>query len=228
MIGRRWLVACLLGMLSAGSAEGQSADAGRDSSKTAEPRGAYAVWTTSARGQPLATRFGSRHDRALYFVGVQRYWPIKSNPPGGTTVEYSVDLLPLVISTGMPTYFDQFGPCGESLTCLQRATASELHTAYAFGAMPIGFVARVPATQRLDFQFRLSGGALYFSRVIPDPAGRRFNFVADAGAGLGYRVASDLALRGGVRFNHISNGNTGHVNPGMNSVMTEIGLAFPR
>ena len=215
-------------MLSAGSAEGQSADAGRDSSKAVEPRGAYAIWTTSAKGQPLATRFGARHDRALFFIGVQKYWPIRSNPTGGTTLEYSVDLLPLVVSTAMPTYYDQFGPCGESLTCLQRATASELHTAYGFGAMPIGFIARVPVTHRLDLQFRLSGGALYFSRVIPDPAGRRFNFVADGGAGVGYRIASDLALTAGLRLNHISNGNTGHVNPGMNSVMTEIGLAFPR
>jgi hypothetical protein len=31
-----------------------------------------------------------------------------------------------------------------------------------------------------------------------------------------------------MRVNHISNGNTGHVNPGMNSLMAEIGLGVWR
>jgi hypothetical protein len=233
---RRWLVAGLLGILLAGTVEAQSADGGRepskesarggrDSSKAApEPRATYALWTTSATRQPLATRFGSRHDRGLYLLGLQRSWPLGPNPSGGMTWFYSVDLLPLVVSTGMPAYFDQFGPCDERLSCLERATTSELHTAYAFGAMPLGLIARVPTTRRLDLQFRMSGGAMYFSRPVPDPAGRRFNFVAEAGAGIEYRVGADVALTGGMRINHISNGNTGHVNPGMNSLMTEIGV----
>jgi hypothetical protein len=235
---RRWLVAGLLGILVAGTAGAQSADGGReakesapggrDTSKAPEPRATYALWTTSANRQPLATRFGSRHDRGLYLLGLQRSWALGPNSSTGTTWFYSVDLLPVVVSTGMPTYFDQFGPCDERLSCLERAIASELHTAYAFGAMPLGLIARVPTTRRLDLQFRMSGGAVYFSRPVPDPAGRRFNFVAEAGAGIDYRLAGDVALTGGMRINHISNGNTGHVNPGMNSLMAEIGLGVWR
>jgi lipid A 3-O-deacylase len=54
----------------------------------------------------------------------------------------------------------------------------------------------------------------------------RFTFVLDGGAGVSYFVTSGIALNLGYRFQHISNGNTGHPNRGVNSNTGVAGVSF--
>jgi hypothetical protein len=141
-----------------------------------------------------------------------------------------MDLLPVVLSTAMPDYVVRDLPCARSTRpCTSRHLLPAAdRTVYAFGAAPIGFVARAGITPRLDLQLRTTGGALFFSQPIPDPASCKFNFLADIGAAANFRLTSRLALAAGIRLDHISNGNRSRINPGMNSRMLELGLTVLR
>lgn len=53
-----------------------------------------------------------------------------------------------------------------------------------------------------------------------------FTFVLDGGAGLSYFVVPGIAVNLGYRLQHISNGNTGHPNRGVNSNTGVLGVSF--
>jgi hypothetical protein len=188
-----------------------------------------AMWAAGAHNQPLSTRLGRRSDRGLFVLGIGKRRPIARSGNGLVTLSYAADLLPLVISSGMPGY--SATPCpGSGGTALSTCVEihMQLHTAYAVGLIPLGFVARVQPATRLGLQLRASGGILYFSQPIPDPAERRLNFTGDAGGTVDLALTKQLALTLGVRWNHISNAGTGPVNPGMNSWLREVGIAVLR
>jgi hypothetical protein len=91
-------------------------------------------------------------------------------------------------------------------------------TAFGVGVLPFGVEATVAASGRAGLVMGGGGGAAYFDRRIPDPEETRFNFLADAHAGLFLRSGVGTTTFG-FRLQHISNGNTGRVNPGMDSRM---------
>jgi hypothetical protein len=62
------------------------------------------------------------------------------------------------------------------------------------------------------------------SKPVPVLEGHKFNFLAEASTTLELRITSSYALTGGMVFNHISNGGTAAINPGMNSRMIEFGI----
>lgn len=193
------------------------------------PAPTFAVWTAFAGNEPLSTRIGSTNDRDLYVVGVRARW-LRSQR-GSFELAYTADLLPAVVSTGMPayTFVDVRGPmCPPSQACaVSIITEVTRNTVYGFGVAP-GGEARFRASRPLSLVLRGSAGGVYFSRPIPDPDERRFNFIFDIGAGAELRFSRRLAITAGYRLNHISNAGRGPVNPGMNSQMLEVGLDLAR
>ena len=61
-------------------------------------------------------------------------------------------------------------------------------------------------------------------KVVAQLEGHKFNFLAEASTSVELRVSDDVALTAGLVFNHISNGGTAAINPGMNSRMLEFGV----
>ena len=177
------------------------------------------AWVAVARGQLLKSRVGHLHDRDLYLFGVRRAWPLAVGRRA--SLAYSVDFLPAVLSTGMPEEY--------SLSCAGDvcALSSARSAVYGVGLAPVGLQARVALTPRLGLVTGADGGMVWFARAVPDPDERRLNFSLDGRVGLEIRVARELNLAVGYRFNHISNGGAGPINPGMNSHMFELGLARP-
>ena len=53
-----------------------------------------------------------------------------------------------------------------------------------------------------------------------------FNFLFETGPGLQYFATDCIALTGGLRYHHISNGGTGNRNEGLNSVLTYVGISL--
>jgi hypothetical protein len=71
---------------------------------------------------------------------------------------------------------------------------------------------------------RAAAGGIRLSKPVPVLEGRKFNFLAEASTSLELRVNSAISLTAGMVFNHISNGGTAAINPGMNSRMIEFGI----
>ncbi|HWL38705.1 MAG TPA: acyloxyacyl hydrolase [Gemmatimonadaceae bacterium] len=201
----------------------------QDSDSTAVPRHTLEVWTAVARDQPLKTRNGRLHDRDLYVIGGRARWPLAR----WTNVEvaYTTDVLPAIISTGMPAYSDSLLTCPPNEPCVLPIIPNRVmtrHTTYGAGAAPLGLELRLRAAPPLSFLVRGSAGVVYFSRPVPDPAEKRLNFMLDAGVGAEVRLTPRVGIVVGYSLNHISNAGRGPVNPAMDSRMVELGLTFAR
>jgi hypothetical protein len=192
------------------------------------------MWMAVAHNAPLKTRLGPRNDRDLYMIGLRAAWAAPASRR--LNLAYTIDLLPAVVSTGMPQYHitacDRrcLGP-GQHPVLLRTAYGYELYdyvmerrTIYGIGIAPVGLEMRLSLVPRLALVASSSGGLVWFTDPIPDPGERRLNFTADARAGLELRITRQVGLAISYHFNHISNGGAGRVNPGMNSNMIEIGI----
>jgi lipid A 3-O-deacylase len=73
----------------------------------------------------------------------------------------------------------------------------------------------------------LAGGVVATDREVPEGT-TRWNFTAHAGAGARVRVAPRWAVMVGYRYHHLSNGNSVARNPGINSNVGYLGLAYRR
>jgi hypothetical protein len=203
--------------------------------KTLPPR-TFTLWSAVAHNAPLKTRFGHTHDRELYLFGIQQSIPLVSGKYG--TLEYTNDLLPLVITTETPFYRDTTvvhtcGPglpihCGSDFHIVTFDSLIQYKkTVYGAGLIPIGF-RYVVGPRAVQFLVGMSAGAIYFQHRIPDPGETRVNFTLDGTALFRIHVWQRNAFTIGYHFNHISNANTGRENPGMNSVMLDVGWTYTR
>jgi lipid A 3-O-deacylase len=73
----------------------------------------------------------------------------------------------------------------------------------------------------------IAGGVVATNRDVPE-ATSRFNFSSHGGAGARVRVAERWGVVVGYRFQHLSNGNTAPRNPGINSNIGYLGVAYRR
>ena len=228
---RRWprrLAALLLlgaGLLVAHPAGAQGA-AGRDSS---------VAWILRVAGMEggmacpcHSTSFDVPRDRRLYIMALGARWPLVTGP-AGLQVAYEFELLPLIVSHGTADGNLHVSLCDGGRYC---ATADSFYpwttTAVGMGVLPLGVTGLVPVAPRLRLRLRASGGILRLSDPVPVAAGRKFNFMADGSAALELRLTPVMSVNVGVVQNHISNGNTSSINPGMDSRMLEVGLVRRR
>ena len=71
------------------------------------------------------------------------------------------------------------------------------------------------------------GGVLYVDTGLPT-MGRRLDFSYQAGTGIQYFIAKDMALNMEYRYHHVSNANTGSPNEPLNSSKILLGISIFR
>jgi len=215
-----FLIAALV--VTAGSARAQ------DSLATADSARSWIVRVAGARGAEAcpchSPSLSIPHDRELYIVGIGMRKLLRSNP-NGFELAYDLQFLPLIVSRGTADENLRVDPCRGTLYCVTTVTPSPWTTrASGIGILPLGFTALAPVVPRLRFQLRGAAGAVRLSKPVPLLQGHKFNFLAEASTSLELRLNRSYALTGGMVFNHISNGGTAALNPGMNSRMIEFGI----
>jgi lipid A 3-O-deacylase PagL len=99
-------------------------------------------------------------------------------------------------------------------------------TTYGGGAEPVGLQVNWRRSKHLQPYVGATGGFLYFTDQVPVPESSRYNFTFSFGGGIELLNSGRGTLRLGYRFHHLSNGYTGHVNPGIDSHILEIGFAL--
>jgi len=199
MMNKTLSVACLAIVTPAASAQAPNPTSEAGPSRT------LVSWVAAARDQPLKTRVGPTNDRDLYVVGLRARWFTKRL--AFMEAAYTFDVIPAVVSTGMPSYRTVVQSCA-SAACRALPTVQLLEmtpqTVYGAGVAPLGGELRVQTVPRLAVLLRGSAGVVYFSKPIPDPGEKRFNFVFDAGAAAEMRLARRLGVTAGSKINPIS------------------------
>lgn len=74
------------------------------------------------------------------------------------------------------------------------------------------------------------GGLMLFKKRFPNDGGTRLNVTVDLGIGYNISIDENYSIDFGYRFHHLSNGDTGEVNPGLDSnlFIATLQLKIPR
>jgi opacity protein-like surface antigen len=92
-------------------------------------------------------------------------------------------------------------------------------------ALNLMYEHRFVPTARLHPVFRTGAGILFASREVP-PDETRLNFSLLVGIGLDIDLSKRLQLAPEYRLHHVSNANTGPVNPGINAHTLVVGITI--
>jgi len=186
-----------------------------DSIHTLDRHWSFGAWFAGGTHEPLKTREGHMEDRALYIVGLSASRSVGSWRFG--EVRYTPTVVPAVVATANREY-NSVVYVGGGVGVLPYKK-----TAFGAGLIPVALEATLRLSTRAGIILGGGGGAAYFDRRIPDPDETRLNFLADGHAGVYLRSELGTATVG-FRLQHISNGDRGRVNPGMDSRMLYVGF----
>jgi hypothetical protein len=123
----------------------------------------------------------------------------------GLQVDYTAGVVPVALAFGT-RLSDAVLPAGPP----------RRETVFGAGVDGMGLVADLGRSDRWQPYVSVVGGVRLFEQPVPDPRGIRFNFSADLGAGVAFRVGPAHQVALGVVLHHLSNGGLGSANPSFN------------
>lgn len=99
---------------------------------------------------------------------------------------------------------------------------------WAIGAEPLGFAFNFRTNASVQPFLDSAAGLLYFNEQVPIAGSSQFNFMFHFGAGLEFYRNGGHFLTVGFRYHHISNAQTGHFNPGIDSDLIYVAVPIWR
>ena len=167
---------------------------------------------------PVGRLWGLTPDRSHVLVGIRATFPVIQGRRW--TFAYAPEAIPLIVVTNNPTYASVPRGPGRPPTLVVNGQAPVAGA----GIAPVGFELRWAAADRFGMFGGSTIGALWFTRRVPVPNARAFNFTFDVGGGVRWRVGERLWLRAGYKFHHLSNAMTAPENPGIDAQVFYVGL----
>ena len=143
-------------------------------------------------------------------------------------LSFYMEVLPAIVVQGVPHYHYAdlwIPPAGPTV---RGKVWDDPGLVYGFGATPAGMQAYLRTSDQVSWFLSTSGGAAWFTRDMPVPDARRLNFLVDLGGGIRIARESGSAFIAGLKFHHMSNGNLGRQNPGIDGNVLYAGLSRPR
>lgn len=95
-----------------------------------------------------------------------------------------------------------------------------------FGLAPLGFQLNINRTSTIQPFFNSSAGFMHFKKPFPDERGVQFNFTFELGGGLEIMVTQNVSFSLGYKYHHMSNAQTGQINPGVDSNVFYSGITI--
>jgi hypothetical protein len=169
---------------------------------------------------PAATTIfgGLRDDEAedrKFFIGAFRYGrTLAAND--SLALQYTLDAIPVAVATGTIV----------SRSTVGGVTTFTRETAYAGGVTPLGLQLDFANGSKIHPFVHVNGGLLVFNKSVPIEDAGHFAFVGEAGGGVRIFTSERRAITLGVRFHHISNGDTSGSNRGLNQFVIYGGFSI--
>jgi hypothetical protein len=165
---------------------------------------------------PVGTHLGVTPDRDHLFLGVhitanflrRRRW----------SFAYAPEIVPLLLVTNNI----EFRRPG---TVTRRDPGLyEQRPVAGFAVSPIGLETQIRVTPRWRVYGAGAAGAVWFTRDVPVPGARAFNYTFEFGGGVQWRYRARDSLRVGYKFHHLSNAFTAPLNPGIDAEVFLVGF----
>jgi hypothetical protein len=130
-------------------------------------------------------------------------------------LQYTLDAIPLAIAKGNI----------QSSTTVGGVTTFQRNSAYGAGVTPLGLQLDFANSSRVKPFIHINGGLLVFNESVPLPDSGKLALVGETGAGLRVFTSERWAMSFGVRFHHISNGDSAGSNRGLNQFIVYAGFS---
>lgn len=143
-------------------------------------------------------------------------------------LSFYMEVMPVIVVANVPRYHYAnlwVPPAGPTV---RGKVWDDPAPVYGFGVTPAGMQAYVRTSERVSLFMQTSGGVAVFTRDMPVPDARKLNFLVDLGGGIRVARAKGSAFFAGLKFHHMSNGNLGRQNPGIDGNVIYAGLSSPR
>jgi len=131
--------------------------------------------------------------------------------------EWTIDAIPLAILSNERLFVVSSTPF---------VVGSTRKAVYAAGAAPIGLKFNFRRNRRVQPFGQTTGGFLYFAEQVPITNASQFNFTFDFSGGVQIVNSNRRSFTVGYKYQHISNGNTGTFNPGVDVQMVFAGFSI--
>lgn len=95
-----------------------------------------------------------------------------------------------------------------------------------FGLSPLGLRLNFRESQTVQPFLGTAVGFLYLDGPFPDERGKKFNYTFRTGAGIEFLINRGSSISIGYTYMHLSNGDSGEINPGIDSGFIFASLTF--
>lgn len=167
----------------------------------------------------IITGTGRTKDARFGLVAVR--YARRFNNNNKVNLKYTLDLVPAAILSNPDFRFVQTSPNTFRIDETRR-------TSYSFGIIPIGLQINFRPRKKVQPFIEGSGGFVYFNKQIPNDLGKNFTFTADVGAGAELILKNARSVTFGYKYFHLSNGNRGVQNPGIDNNLIYVGYTFKK
>lgn len=178
----------------------------------------FSVWGGVSPASSTVIRGTGRTPDVRFVIASVRY-ARRFNNGDRINLKYTADFTPLAILAYPDTRTVQTSANVFQTTTVRRAS-------YGYGISPLGLQINFRPHKKIQPFVEGTGGLLYFSNQIPNNLGTHFNFTANVGAGAEFRLKEGRAVTIGYKYFHISNGNRGIQNPGIDNNLIYVGYTF--
>ena len=188
---------------------------------------APAAWRVSpyigvARNSPAGTSWGVTPDRDHLFVGVHLATPVLRVGPA--TLSYAPNLVPLVVVSDNPRTRSVSGTQGRPPGTVVTGRGAVVGAGFS----PLGLQLGLRPAGRVGVFAAGAVGGLWFTRPVPAPNTRRFNYSFEWGGGVDVRLDERRAVQLGYKFHRLSNLYTAPTNPGLDANVFYAGFSWSR
>ncbi|MEP7038694.1 MAG: acyloxyacyl hydrolase [Acidobacteriota bacterium] len=167
----------------------------------------------------IITGTGRTEDARFGLIAVRYARRFNNNKK--VNLKYTLDLVPAAILSNPDFRFVRTGADTFRFEEYRR-------TAYSFGIIPVGLQINFRPHKKVQPFIEGSGGFVYFNNRIPNELGTRFTFTADVGAGAEFILKNVRSVTVGYKYFHLSNGNRGIQNPGIDNNLIYVGYTFKK
>jgi hypothetical protein len=208
MISKALRLATLFGLVAVAAASGQSAASGQ-----LRPGARFVgMWFGGSWSKKIGPAFSSIPTQPYAILAARSEYVLEARGP--VAVSFFVEAMPAIVVGEVPHYHvvESWQPPNGPMR--RRKVWDTRAPVYGFGITPVGMQLYTTLSPRIRAFLNASGGVAWFTRDMPVPDSKQTNFLGDLGGGL--RIARGSgALLMGLKFHHMSNGNQGHQNPGI-------------
>jgi hypothetical protein len=181
----------------------------------------WGAWLGASFTSPVDTYWGgTTPGRSLFLVGVRAHYVVET--VGSVALAFTADLIPAALVSNNPRWRWRVLTADGEEYKYKEITDSGL--VYGAGFSPIGLHVSAPVWRDVRAYAAGAVGGLWFTREVPLPEARRFNYSLEFGGGLDVAAGATHVVVIGLKVHHLSNMNTARANPGLDGHVFYLGL----